>query len=314
MGDTMNMPQPHIPAKPDLKDWLGLLALGLIWGSSFMVVSIATRYLGPLTIAAGRISLGAVTLLALSRILRIPLPRLAGPNGWRIWAAALGLGFFSMALPFFLLSWGQARVASGFAGVSMAMSPLLTLVLAHFFVSGERMTGPKVVGISLGFLGVVLLIGFDAFNAAGYEGENLARLACAGAAASYAVGAVLTRRAPPVDPIAFASAATLLATAIILPLALAVEGLPRAPGLAAVLSILYLGLIPTALANLLLVAVIRSAGPSFISLVNYQVPLWSVLFGWAFLNESLPPRVFAALGLILTGVALSQLRLRRSRG
>jgi len=299
---------PHQMPHPSLKDWAQLLALGLIWGASFMAVTIATNGLGPLSIAAGRISLGALALLILLRILHIPLPPIRGAQGRHIWASAAGLGFFSMALPFFLLSWGQARVPSGFAGVSMAMSPLLTMVLAHFLVHGERMSLARIIGMGIGFAGVVVLIGGAVFTASGAEGEALARLACAGAAASYAIGAILTRRAPPSDPIAFASAATLLAALLMVPLALAIEGIPRTPTASAMLAVLFLGLIPTALANLLLVSVIRSAGPSFISLVNYQVPLWSVFFGWAFLSEELPAQVFVALAMILSGLAISQIR------
>ncbi len=299
---------PRTPTHPNLKDWAQLLTLGLIWGASFMAVSIATEGLGPLSIAAGRITLGALVLLILLRALGMSLPAPGGAAGRKTWAAAAGLGFFSMVLPFFLLSWGQARVPSGFAGVTMAMSPLLTMVLAHFLVTGERITGAKLAGILLGFAGVVVLIGGAALASSGAEGENLARLACAGAAASYAVGSIITRRAPPSEPFAFATAATLLAAALILPLALLLEGLPQTPGPAAVLAVVFLGLVPTALANLLLVSIIRSAGPSFMSLVNYQVPVWSVLFGWIFLSETLPSRVFIALGMILAGVAISQFR------
>lgn len=300
-------PPRHMP-HPGLKDWAQLLTLGLIWGASFMAVTIATNGLGPLTIAAGRISLGALALLILLRILHISPPPIRGVKGRKIWASAAGLGFFSMALPFFLLSWGQARVPSGFAGVSMAMSPLLTMVLAHFLVRGERMSLAKIVGMGIGFGGVVVLIGGSALASSGADGEALARLACAGAAASYAVGAIVTRRAPPSDPIAFATAATLLAAGLMLPLALTIEGTAQSPTAAALLAVVFLALVPTALANLLLVSVIHSAGPSFVSLVNYQVPLWSVLFGWAFLSEELPARVFVALAMILSGVAISQIR------
>lgn len=298
---------------PNLRDWAQLLALGVIWGASFMAVTIATRGLGPLSIAAGRITLGALALLLLSRMLRLHFPSLTDGTGRRTWLFAAGLGFFSMVQPFFLLSWAQLRVASGFAGVSMAMSPLLTLFLAHFLIPGERMSASKLLGILIGFVGVVVLIGPGALGSSGAAGEGLAQLACAGAAASYAIGAIITRRAPTCEPITFATMATLLAAALILPAALLIEGLPQAPGRAPLFALVFLGLVPTALANLLLVATIRSAGPSFVSLVNYQVPVWSVLFGWAFLSETLPARVFVALALILAGVAISQVK-RAGRG
>ncbi len=298
---------PHNPsANPSTKDWIQLLSLGLIWGASFMAVTIAGESIGPLSVAAGRIALGAVILFALTRYMGLPLAFSVGVTGRRVWLSALGLGFFSMALPFFLLSWGQLFVASGFAGVTMAAGPLLTMVLAHFLVTGERITLPKLIGIALGFCGVVLLIGIEAFDSSGLGQEPLARLACFGAAASYAVGAIVTKRAPKSEPVAFATTATILAALIILPVAMFIEGMPSGATLTSIGALVFLGVVPTAIANLLLVSTIRSAGPSFTSLVNYQVPVWSVIFGWLFLGEVLPSRVFVALGLILIGVAITQ--------
>lgn len=301
----------HTPT-PGLNDWLGLLFLGLIWGASFMAITVAGEGIGPISVTAGRIALAALILYGVMRFMGLHLPRLKGENGRKTWTFALGFGFFSMALPFFLLSWGQLFVASGFAGVTMAAGPLLTLVLAHFLVPGETITTPKAVGISIGFVGVVLLIGLDAFKSSGLGMEPLARLACIGAAASYAIGAIITKRAPSVEPIGFATAATALVAVMMLPVAFALEGLPSAPGFSPVLALIFLGVVPTALANLLLVSLIRSAGPSFLSLVNYQVPVWSVIFGWLFLNEILPGRIFIALGLILVGVAISQIVRRKA--
>ncbi|PIE16561.1 MAG: EamA family transporter [Rhodobacterales bacterium] len=293
-----------------LINWLRLGALGLIWGSSFMVVTLALDGYGPVTVAAGRILVGAVALLILLRFLDIPLPSLTQPLGRKIWLAALGFGACSMALPFFLLSWGQQYVASGFAGVSMASVPLILLPMAHFLIPGEQLSIRKTLGFSVGFIGVVVLIGLDAFKSSGLGMEPWARLACFGAAACYATGGIITKRAPSTNPISFAATATLLAAMIIVPIALIQEGVPDIKADTAFWATLYLGVVPTAVANLLLVAVIHSAGPSFLSLVNYQLPVWSVLFGTLFLHEQLPTRLFIALALILLGLAIVQSRKR----
>ncbi len=292
--------------EPGLTNWLRLIALGVIWGSSFMMVSIAIQDIGPLSVAAGRIVIGAVILLIINKLKGNSLPPFSGSDGRKIWLAALGFGFFSMALPFFLLSWGQQYVASGFAGVTMAAVPLLVLPLAHFMVPGERLTLPKGFGFLIGFSGVIVLIGLNAFNSLGTAFEPLARFACFGAAACYSIGTIITRLAPKVDPIAFAATATTLAALIIVPFAILVEGMPVTPSTLSIISILFLGIVPTAMANLLLVAIIRSAGPTFFSLVNYQVPIWSVIFGALFLSEALPSRTVFALALILAGVGISQ--------
>ena len=96
-----------------------------------------------------------------------------------------------------------------------------------------------------------------------------------------------------------------------LPVALLVEGIPSIAPMPAMLGVAFLGLFTTALATIMLVTVINSAGPSFLSLVNYQVPLWAVVFGVVLLGETLPSQFIWALGLILVGVAISQFKWRR---
>ena len=222
------------------------------------------------------------------------------------------MGVFSNALPFALLSWGQERVSSGFAGITMAVVPLLVLPLAHVFVPGEQMTLRKAVGFVVGFAGVALLVGPG--GEAGSGAVGLARIACVAASCSYAVGAIITRLAPPGPTLSFGAAGLLIAAAISVPLALVFEGWPASPPLPALLGVLYLGIFPTALATIALVYVVQSAGPSFMSLVNYQVPVWAVILGLVVLDEDLPPQFLGALALILAGLAVSQLRPPRRPG
>ncbi|EEW25474.1 DMT family transporter [Rhodobacter ferrooxidans] len=291
--------------KPGLANWLRVIALSVIWGGSFMGVKLALAGFGPLSIAAIRIALAAIALFLIARSMGLALPR-----SRRVWAHAIGMGFFSNALPFALLSWGQLHVASGFAGITMAAVPLFTLLLAHRLIPGEQMTVWKLLGLGFGIAGVVVLIGPRALASSGADVENLARLACVASTLCYAIGAIITRRCPPVPLVAFSTAALIAASVMMLPLAWAIEGTPdlAAATPSALLALLYLGLGPTALATLLLVKVITTAGPTFLTLSNYQVPLWSVLFGTIFLHEKLPPSFFAALGLILAGLALSNIR------
>jgi len=142
--------------------------------------------------------------------------------------------------------------------------------------------------------------------ALGQGSEPLAQLACIGAAFSYAVASILTRRCPPVEPIVLSAMTLLVGTALLLPAMLLTEGVPQWQGAKSGLAIVVLGLVPTALATLLRVSIIRSAGSVFMTLVNYQVPIWSMVFGALILSEALPLRFFLALALILTGLAISQ--------
>ncbi len=299
--------------KPGLINWLFLISLGLIWGSSFLTVEIALDSFGPLTIAGLRIAIGALVLLILSYAFGYGLPRWRAPQGPRIWAHAFGFAIFTNALPFSLLSWGQQSVTSGFAGITMAVVPLMALPLAHFLVPGERMSLAKVAGFAVGFAGVVLLIGLDAFASSGAELESLARFACVGAACCYAIGSIITRLCPPVPLLAYSAAGLLMGAVLILPAALWIEGLPRDLSLLPTMALVFLGVFPTALATVMLVRIINSAGPTFMTLVNYMVPIWAVLFGALILSEAVPPQFLGALILILTGLALARAPARRFR-
>lgn len=296
---------------PTPSNWALLGLLGLIWGASFMMIEIALTGFGPLTVAALRICVAATLLVGLAGATGVRLPSVPGPQARRVWAHALGMAVFSIALPFAGLAWAQEHVTSGFAGVSMATMPLMVLPLAHVFVPGETMTAHRTAGFAIGFVGAALLV--SPGGAAGGPADVVmvfARLACVGVAISYALGAIVTRLAPPTPHVAISAAALLLAAVLAAPLALAVEGLPGPAPAAAWAAALYLGVVPTALATLMLVRLARTAGPSFLSLVNYQVPVWALMISVVALGEPLPPQFAAALALILAELAVSQARRR----
>lgn len=287
-----------MPPKPTRANWIAILSLGLIWGGTFMVVSLALRGYGPFTVACARTTLGAIALLSLMIVLRRPLPTRDA-----LLATAL-IGPLNTAIPFALLAWGQQYVPSAFAGISMAVLPLLILPLAHFF-SDEKMSLHKFYGVSLGFLGAVLLIGPSALEI-GQGHHALGQLACLGATMCYAISSVMTRRCPPIDSITLAAFTLVFGAIWIIPAMLWIEGVPKISDFNSSLAILFLGFVPTAFAAYLRVSVVRTAGSVFMTNVNYQVPLWSVLFGTLILGETLPWRFFAALAIILCGLVISQ--------
>lgn len=288
---------------PGLKNWIRILTIALIWGAAFMGVKIALDGFGPLQLAATRVGIGAVILWLLMLARGVRFPPLSDR---RLWATITLIAILSTALPFALLSWGQQHVPSAFAGMSMAAVPLFILPLAHIFVPGEQMHLRKVLGFGVGFVGTMVLIGTGGLQAAETWTVQVAQLACIGGALCYACNSILTKRCPPVNELALSTAALGLAFLLLAPAALLVEGMPRAIPTHAWWAMAYLAVLPTAAAYLLKVAVVRSAGPSFMSLVNYQVPVWSVVLGALFLGERLPGTLFAALALILLGLAVSQ--------
>jgi len=269
-----------------------------------MFVTLALEGYGPITVACARTTLGALSLLILMRILKSPWPtKDALP-------VLIRMGAFSTAFPFMLLSWGLLHVPSSVAGISMAAVPLFILPMAHFF-SDERLTVRRGFGVITGFVGIVVLIGPSALQP-GNGIELLGQIACFGAATCYAISSIQTRNCPPVDPITMSAVALVVGSIILMPLMFVIEGVPSWQGIGPSLSILFLGLIPTAFATYLRVLIIRSAGSVFMTMVNFMVPLWSVLFGAVLLSEPLPQTLVAALVLILGGLMISQWNSLRS--
>ncbi|WP_342070545.1 DMT family transporter [Yoonia algicola] len=287
-------------SQPTPANWLSIAALGLIWGATFMVVAIALEGYGPLTVACARTTLGAIALLILMRVLNRPLPVFTPLMARYL----IAIGLLNTAVPFALLSWGQQYVPSAFAGISMAALPLFVLPLAHLFTD-EKMSLRNTLGVMMGFVGATVLIGPGVLRI-GTGWEPLGQIACVAASVSYAVSSIMTRRCPPIDPLTMAALLLTVGSVALIPAMLIVEGVPAIGDARPTVAIIFLGFIPTALAALIRVATIRSAGAIFMTLVNYQVPLWSMIFGALVLSEVLPLRFFIALGMILFGLAISQ--------
>ena len=285
--------------------WLLLLALVAMWGSSFMLTSIAVSLLTPAALVVFRLVIAALVLVLLVGIRRHAVPRTR-----RFWLFCGALAITGNCLPFLLIAWAQQRIDSGLAGILMAIMPLTTLLLAHFFVQGERMTWSRAGGFVVGFLGVVLLIGPEALlELRGHGSALLYQLAALGGACCYAVNTILARHRPPSEPLVAAAGVMLLASLIMLPLAGpgALTSLDGAP-LGVLLAVIALGLVSTATATVVYLRLVVVAGPTFTSQINYLIPVWALLVGMVFLGERPGWSALAALLLILGGIAFSQWR------
>lgn len=289
---------------PDItgKSWAMVATLGFVWGGTFLVTELALEIMTPFWIAGARIGFAALLTLVVWGWQGAHL----FVDGRRDWPNLIVVGLLSTAVPFMLLAWGQQYTTAGFAGVSMAAVALIVLPLAHVFVPGERMTLRRTIGFVIGFIGVLVLIGPEALRSTGSNMELWGRMACIGAASCYAMSSILMRRLPPIDPVGLSGVTLLIGAVFVLACAVVVEGAPNPPGAYGFAILAFLGLVPTAAANMLRVWVIRTAGPVFMSLTNYQVPLWSVMLGVLLLGEPLHRSLLIAMVLILCGVALSQ--------
>lgn len=296
-----------LPARHSVGEWALLVCLAVVWGTSFLFTKIAVATIPPAWLVTARVTIGAILLLALVRSAGLQLPR-AG----RIWVHLTLLAIVGNALPFFLISWGQERIESSLAGILMAVMPLATLLLAHFYVPGERATRRRVGAFVVGFLGVVLLLGPEAlaqFGPATSGGGQLAREAAVLAGAlCYATNAILARRLPRLHIFVSSASVMMIASAIMLPISL-LQDRPlggTSPGSAA--AALWLGVVSTAVATVIYFRIVTTSGPTFLSLINYLIPVIALATGVMLHGEQPAQSALAALVLILFGVSLGQER------
>lgn len=282
-----------------------LLTLATVWGTSFLTIKIGVEHMSGLTLTAVRLFVAAIAMLAVALAMRT-----AWPAGREAWAYCFVLAFTGNSLPFFLISWGEERIASGLAAILMAVMPLTTLLLSHFLVAGDRLSGGKLVGVVLGFCGVVVLVGPAAL--AGLGGDVIHQMAVAGGAVCYAVSVIVIRRMPPAPIVGRAALVLLLSAAQVVPVALWMTGGALPPiTWDAMWPPVYLGLFPTAMATLVLFKLSTEREPSFIAFQNYLVPVFGVIWGAVLLGETVTVQAMAALGLILCGIFVAN---RQRRG
>ena len=281
-------------------EWALLVALSALWGGSFFFVGVAVRELPTLTIVAARVGLAALILLAVLRALGRRMTR-----DRRVWAAFLGMGILNNAVPFTLIVWGQAHVASGLAAILNATTPLFAVLVAHGFAADERLTPGRIVGVLAGLAGVAVMVGGAPLQ--GHGTAAFAQLACLAAALSYAVAGVFGRRfrALGVAPVATAAGQLVASTALLLPLALVLDApwLLPIPSPAALAAMLGLAALSTALAYVLYFRLLAAAGATNLLLVTFLIPVSAVALGVVFLGETLTLR--QALGMACIGLGLA---------
>jgi drug/metabolite transporter (DMT)-like permease len=285
---------------PGLADYGLLLTLATIWGSSFLLIKIGVADLPPLTLTTLRLFAATLLMLLLAAFARQTIRADA-----RTWALILLTGLVGNAIPFLLITWGQQRIDSGLAAILMGVMPLVTYVLAHLFTADETLNGWKAAGVLIGLGGIVVLIGPDKLMTLG--GEAVRQLAVAAAATCYGINALLVRKLAGQPPMAMITVFMLVSLIVVAPFSLALDTpwmlAPRPIPLAAVI---LLGVLQTALATVLMLAIIQRQGASFFSQINFLVPLIGVAWGMLILSERPAVNALAALAMVLAGLALAR--------
>jgi drug/metabolite transporter (DMT)-like permease len=273
-----------------------LAALSLLWGASFMFIKIADRELAPATLILGRLGFGALTLAFI-----VPFT-IGAREAWAMtrdnWRWLVVVAVLNTALPFWLLAWGETRISSGTASIVQGAVPIFNVLLAFVFFREVRVTGLRLLGFALGFVGVALVVGAQP------EGKVLGAVAVVGMALCYAVGGLLIgRHLQHVQPIVIGLTSCSIAALVALPPGVA-QAPDAWPGWEPVVAVAVLGIPLLGLAYLLFFALITGPGAAYASLVTYLIPPIALAYGAIFLGERFGATAFGGLALILAGVAV----------
>ena len=291
-----------------VRHWALLAYLVLVWGFAFALIAVALESFHPLFIVWSRLWMGALVVWC---VWRWRQQRWSLGREW--WTRLTVLSLTGNIIPFSLIAWAEQSVPSAEVGILMALMPIATLLLAHWLLKHEPLTWKRFAGVLVGFAGVALLVGDD-LPSAGASGQWPGQAAALLATVSYAFNGVYAKRLPAENPVALSvgtlAIGTLLLAVPALWVQLAGPGLTTVTmGAAGVLGIL--GVMATGVATWCYFVVVTERGPGFLSTINYLIPAVAFAAGTVFLAEPWGWEHLIALGMILVGVGLIQVRQAR---
>jgi drug/metabolite transporter (DMT)-like permease len=287
-----------------LKHWIVFIILGLIWSSSFMWIKIVVSTMGPSTLVAYRAFFGL--LFGLSTILFARQRRITVKE----WMPLLVIGMTNIAIPFFLISWGEKSIDSGIAAILDATVPLFAIVLAHLVLPDDKITVAKVTGLLMGFVGVVVLMSKDL---GAHSSTWLGQLAIILASAFYALSGILARKFTQNTPSTYRATGPLLsATFVMWIISFAVESPIAIPSSIQIwIALLWLGILGSGLALVMMFYLIHEIGPTRTSMVTYLFPLGGVTLGVIFLGEPLTWQIVTGALLISASLVIANWQSRK---
>jgi drug/metabolite transporter (DMT)-like permease len=287
--------------RPRAIHWAMLGFLCLVWGFAFALIAVGLEAFAPLTLVTLRLLVGALILYAIMRWQGQALPR---DKHWWVYFALLSI--MGNLVPFTLIAWAEIHISSGQAGLLMALMPISTMVLAHYFVDHERLTPRRIIGVVAGFAGVSALIGSNAFSGLGGVGL-IAQIAVIVATFSYAVNSVYAKRLPALNGLVMATGSLIVGFLIMFPFCLIIDQPWQVQASAGPwLATIALGLLSTGLATWVYFLVVSECGPNFLSLTNYIIPALAFAAGAVLLGEPFSAWQFVGLIAICCGIAISQ--------
>jgi|TARA_B100000809_G_C14988862_1_gene477246 drug/metabolite transporter (DMT)-like permease len=295
---------------PKPLDYIWLTVLALIWSSAFFNIKIATYSYGPVMIAFLRIIFGAIPVVGLCLYKKIKIE--AFSKDWH-WFAAIGL--INLVIPFFLIAYGVQKIQSNLAAILMATTPLSATILAHLFTDNEKINFTKVLGVLVGFSGIVFLFSDSILI---NDNNFMSAILILIGSTFYVVGGLLTLKVSNKTNENVTSSILIWATIFILPISLIlsyfnptetfmfIQDLHFSHRLDSTISVIYLGTVPTGIAWLIRFRILKNNGLVFQAQVAYLIPIFGVILGYIFLKELITPKVLVALIAVILGIYFVQ--------
>ena len=283
--------------EPKLLDYALLTILALIWSSAFFNIKIATYSYGPVTIAFLRTFFGAIPVVGICLVKKIKIE--AFSKDW-YWFAAIGM--INLVIPFFLIAYGMQKVQSNLAAILMASTPLSATVLAHFFTDNEKINLTKILGVLIGFSGIVFLFSDNILiNESNFTSALLILIG----STFYVVGGLLTIKISNKKNENVTASILIWATLFLIPITIFTEKPWNLnPSIDSTISLIYLGVVATGLAWLLRFRILKTNGLVFQAQVAYLIPIFGIILGYIFLKELITPKVLISVAAVIIGIYL----------
>jgi len=284
-----------------------LLLLIVMWGSSFAALKVSLETIPPLWVMSLRLVIGCLTITTFFLILRKNLPLTLD-----FWKWSLIIGFLGFSVPFSIISWGTQFIPSSLVAILMGANPIITLILAYFFLADNTLTIRMVLGVFLGLLGIILLIGFGNINADLYKAEFIyGQIAVLTGTFSFALASILLKNLPQEHSFERTLGSLICGSIIGLFLAYFFSNSSleiHEISIKSAVSLTLLGIFSTGIASVIWFKVIALKGPVFLALVNYLIPVWALILGIFLLNERINFIVGFGLIFITIGIWLIEKR------
>jgi len=289
-------------AKPSSNDYVLMLLTAMLWASAFVAIKIAVPHTGAIWLAAWRVIFSLIVLFPFAIYRGLVLPTTLS-----VWLVIAVTSLFAVVLPFFLISWAEQEIDAGIASLLMGTGPFLSLIGSHFSTSDDRISPPKVLAVFLGFCGVLTIVGPDAISGLGGSAFT-AQLAVVAGSASYVTSGLIVRKINlPAHAIVFWVSAC--GAVILLAVAALIDGKPELSLSPTIwFALLFLGIAPTGIANIIRFYLIKKVGLTSFSLSVNLVPVFGLLFAALLLGEHITIRTALALVLILSGLFVSRMK------